>query len=387
MLKFSYYLCLASLALGQFSLFFKSDNTNLYLFDVLVMVFAFIGLISFLLAKRCEVPSVYYAFILFTFIAFISLFLALFKFNVNEVSVGAFYLFRFFSYLLSGIVIFNMLKNNLISREEVFKSIIISGLFLSIAGIIQLIVLPDFETLDPLLGWDPHKNRLASTFFDPNFTGAYLVICLSLLLDKMFLNRKISLFESLSFLLLTVALLLTFSRSAWAMMAVVIFIYGVFKSKALLFVAILIAFLAYFAVPRVQTRISGATDPADSASFRLVSWRNALTIAQDNLLIGVGFNTYRYAQRDYGYLDIENPQSHSGSGADSSLLFVLATTGVFGLAVYLFALLNPLLINQRNYLYMALTSGLLVDSLFINSLFYPQIMFLYFMITSFSFRK
>ena len=93
-----------------------------------------------------------------------------------------------------------------------------------------------------------------------------------------------------------VCLFLTFSRSTWAMVAVMVFIYGVFKSRKILLLSLVLGFLAYFAVPRVQTRISGITDPADSAQFRLVSWKNTLEIAKDNLFLGVGVNSFRYAQ-------------------------------------------------------------------------------------------
>ncbi len=378
MLKASYYLCLAALVLGQFSLLDKSGDTGLYIFDFLIMSFAVLGLVSFLLSKRLELSKNYLPFFIFVLIALVSLIAAGSRFNLQEIFVGGLYFIRYVSYLLAGLVIFIMLKRGIISREELFNSVIISGLFLSFAGIVQLIVLPDFTVLDPSLGWDPHRNRLASTFFDPNFTGAYLTICLLFLWEKYAIEKRFSIFIAVSNLVIIVSLFLTFSRSAWLMLAIVIFIYGIFKSKTLLFSALVIAFLAYFAVPRVQTRITGATDPADSASLRLVSWKNAFEIAKDNLWLGVGFNTYRYAQRDYGFLEIDNTATHSGSGADSSLLFVLATTGIFGLAVYLFSLLKPIFENRSKVFYLALVGSLLVDSLFINSLFFPQILFLYF---------
>ena len=124
----------------------------------------------------------------------------------------------------------------------------------------------------------------------------------------------------MSFLIILISIILTFSRSSWAMFGTIILIYGIFKYRKLLFLAFLIAFLAYFAVPRIQTRISGATDPSDSAYFRFISWGHALEIAKDNLLLGVGYDTYRYYQKDYGFFEIGETGGHSGSGVDSSLL-------------------------------------------------------------------
>jgi len=176
---------------------------------------------------------------------------------------------------------------------------------------------------------------------------------------------------------------LTFSRSAWGMFGVVVLIYGLFKSRVLLISAFFVAFLAYFAVPRVQTRLSGITDPADSASLRLDSWGNTVKIIKDNFWIGTGFNTYRYVQRDYGFLTPDNENVHSGAGSDSSLLFVFATTGVFGFLVYLLGVLfvsfEDFAKKNKNWLLsLSLVMGFILESQFINSLFYPQIMFFVF---------
>jgi len=60
-----------------------------------------------------------------------------------------------------------------------------------------------------------------------------------------------------------------------------------------------------------------------------------LRIIKDNPLFGVGFNSLRFMKRDYGFLNQDWQESHSGAGVDSSVLFVWATTGVFGLGIYL----------------------------------------------------
>jgi hypothetical protein len=92
----------------------------------------------------------------------------------------------------------------------------------------------------------------------------------------------------------------------------------------------------------------------------------------------VGFNAYRYAQRDYGFLEEERWQlSHAGAGADSSLLFVLATTGILGLGAYLKIWLKVLEKSgsKKNRLLVLTVLGVLLShSLFLNSLFYPWIM-------------
>ena len=164
------------------------------------------------------------------------------------------------------------------------------------------------------------------------------------------------------------------------MFSIIVFIYGVVKSPKLILFAGILAFLAYFAVPRIQTRIAGSTDPADSAYFRFISWRNAAEIFKDNAVAGVGFNSYRYAQLDYGFISRETLDSHSGAGSDSSLLLVLATTGVVGFTVFFAGLVQPffLFIKSKEFtFYTATFLSLMMHALFVNSLFYSQIAILW----------
>ncbi len=386
MLNLSFYLTVLLLSLNQFCSVYKSGESNMYLFDLSMVLFSLYGLFYFLLVKKSfKLPKFSYLFLLFALSAFISLLISYPRFSFEEVTVSSFYLFRFFIYLLGSIVLFNMIDKKVITKDRVVNLFILSGVLISVIGFIQLLILPDFTALDPSVGRDPHKNRLASSFFDPNFVGAYLVVCITLLFDKFWPEKgvkKTKRIDVICLLILVTALFLTFSRSAWGMFAVVIVIYGLFKSKVLLITAFLVAFMAYFAIPRIQTRISGITDPSDSASLRMVSWRNTIEIIKDNFMLGVGFNTFRYVQKDYGFLTPETIDTHSGSGSDSSLLFVWATTGILGLVIYLTALLFPVYENVYKSLsgklvILSVVCGLLLESLFINSLFYPQIIFLF----------
>jgi O-antigen ligase len=391
MLNLSFYITLSLLTLNQFTSVSKGSGLNFYLFDVGVGLFVFVGFLYFLSVKKSlKIPKKSVLFLIFLIISALSLLLVLHNYSQEELAVSFFYLLRLVSYVLSGIVIFNMIEKGLITKENVTDAFIYSGLFLSLAGFIQLLVLPDFTVLDPNLGWDPHKNRLASTFFDPNFLGAYLVLCLILLLEKFYpakapgsTGNKKRLVEKRYYIIFSVtlsALFLTFSRSAWGMFAVAVLSYGIFRSRRLLYGAFFIAFLAYFAVPRIQTRISGITDPADSASLRFVSWGNTMEIVKDNFWLGVGFNTFRYVQKQYGFLEPGQEGIHSGAGSDSSILFVFATTGIFGALIYLGALLFPAIesfLGRKGkwLLVFTLVGAFLLESQFINSLFYPQIMF------------
>lgn len=378
------------LSIAQFSAIIKSGDTNIYAFDLAVLVFVLYGLFYFLaIRKQFVLPALSVLFLSFTLVAILSLLRVSYVYNNYELLVSGFYLSRWIIYLSAGMITYNAIRQNIFDKNYLVSTFVNSGLMISIFGFIQLFIFPDLSILEESLGWDPHKYRLFSTFLDPNFVGAYLTMVLVLLLDKYYLSRneldthKFYLGDFISFIIILLGLFLTFSRSAWLMFSLVILIYGLFKSKALLLTFVIIAFAAYFAVPRIQTRIAGITDPADSAQFRFISWSNTWDIAKDNLLLGVGFNAFRYVQKDYGLVDFDSVDSHSASGADSSLLFILATTGIFGLLFFLSGFFYSF-VDSKNLVIKSFILGLLMNSLFINSLFYPQILF-FLIVTMFSY--
>jgi len=386
-LRFLFNLSILLLSLGQFAALSKSGFTNLYLFDIVLGVFALYGVCYFIFVRRSFVlPSVSVFLIFFSFIALLSLFRVIPLYNNYALFTSLLYLIRWIIYLAFGLVVFNMVHKGYLTKDSITSIFIKSGVFISLVGFIQLLIFPDLSLLDSVYGWDPHKNRLFSTFLDPNFVGAYLTLILAFMFNKYYHQGKdFSIKDFLVTFILVLGLVFTFSRSAWLMFSVVVFIYGLYKSKLMLLTFVIVAFAAYFAVPRIQTRISGITDPADSAHFRLISWGNTMKIAQDNMFLGVGFNTFRFVQKDYGLVTYNEFESHGASGSDSSLLFVLATTGIFGLMFFLGSFLYVLFHTQSLLLKSTILS-LLANSLFINSLFYPQILFLWLVvIISYSF--
>ncbi len=353
-LKIILYFLILRFCLGQFGRFpFFVSYANVYIWDLLA-----IGLVGCWLVykwgieKKMELPPKWLPVFVFSFVAFLSLINGLRWIDVGEGVVAAGYWVRWVVYSGVYFVAYDLFKKDPSVRNQAVNILITAGVILAVLGFVQLAVFPDLSQLDPDRGWDPHKNRMVSTWLDPNFLGAYFVLCLSLLLSKLVkfgdsskdfrgtgkgFSRIILLIVA-SFLL-SVGLLLTFSRSAWGMLAVVLGVFGVLKSRKLLFLVALVSFSAYFFVPRVQTRITGITDPADSASKRLESWERTWEIIKEYPVLGVGFNAFRYAQERAGYFRTERgvpiESGHSGAGSDSSILLVWATTGVIGLLSYL----------------------------------------------------
>lgn len=381
MLRYLVYLTVFSGVLGQL-VKFPFFSGNFYPLDLLVILTVAFWLVVKLLSPKSlkTIPPFLVLLSLFIFWSLITLIAGKTQVNLMEFLSGSFYLIRFVFYALFSLVIWDLNKNDEKFGKGIVRGLVLSSLLISLAGFIQLLVYPDLTLLAREFGYDPHRNRLVSTFLDPNFAGAYLVLSLILALSL----KSRPLLKLLITGLLVIGLILTFSRSAWIMTAAALFLFGLIRSRRLLLFSLLIFFLAYFLIPRVQTRISGLTDPDDSAKLRFISWSRAWEIYRENPFLGVGFNLYRPAQERFGFFDFGANSTevggHAGAGSDSSFLLVLATTGPIGLLIFILLWGKILIdafkkINHPVSLALALSLfGLIFESQFINSLFFPQIM-------------
>ncbi|MEK7595529.1 MAG: O-antigen ligase family protein [Patescibacteria group bacterium] len=383
-------------SLGQFATFLVGSY-KFYVLDFLLGLYILFGMIGIFITKEksVKIPSFYIFFLLFLCIALVSLIFSLNRFSLVQGLVGFFYYLRVLMSFLVSIVTFIVISGDKSFGKAIIRMLLISSLILGLFGVLQLAWFPNLSALPAELGWDPHERRLVSTFFDPNFTGAYLMLGFILSMSlALYTKKPIKYLCICGFLF--VCLFLTFSRSSWLFASVAVCVFGIVRSRKLLIVTVLIAFLAYYAVPRVQTRIMGITDPSDSASLRFVSWSRAWEISRDNLLLGVGYNNFRYAQEDYGFFNYKDETfgGHAGAGSDSSLLLVLATTGLPGLILFLIAFVYLVIFNiiellkKQSLIKLTLITsilGLLLHSMFVNSLFYPQILLWMAVLTGLSF--
>ncbi|OGE37817.1 hypothetical protein A3D79_02020 [Candidatus Daviesbacteria bacterium RIFCSPHIGHO2_02_FULL_39_8] len=352
-------------------------NSGITLLDLSVIILSIFGLIN--LKRKIPKPSLWFVFaICFILIATISLIFTPLRLNFKEYFISFSYILRFFLYALLGFLIYcgaiSGFKRNIISI------LTFCGLVLAVTGLIQLIFLPDLMFLSNF-GWDPHYFRAAATFLDPNFLGSFLVLSLILIFQKFTTAKKWNKIEILSFALIYIALLTTFSRGAYlAFLVSFLYISMLRKSvKAtlvtiLLFGVLLLGFTTYqrlIAQPRGINR-------EQSAEFRLGSWRQGWEIFSQNPILGVGFNAYRFALNQYGLSNEQFFKSHGSSTNDSSLLYVAATTGIVGLIIYLLFLGS--FFYRGSHLLNAGLICLITQSFFANTLFYPPLILWIFLI-------
>ncbi len=267
---------------------------------------------------------------------------------------------------------------------------------------LQLKYFPSFFELGMhYKGWDPHIGRLLSTWFDPNFVGGYISFVLGLVfaLWIYFWNKKdkkwLLIMSVIAFIGVT-AVYLTYSRSAYLTFMAVLGLLALLKSRKLLIAGALIVILAFSFSPRVQLRTMEAWDsgkalfgldtqkPIDTtAKFRIYSWGYALEIISDYPWLGIGYNRYAYELNKRGHTFLGD---HDSGGSDSSLLTIWATAGIFGLLSYLaIGFMATVTVlrrtwgknNFRSYVdsgILAGFGGIMIHSIFVNSLLFPLMM-------------
>ena len=370
---------LLSLIPGQLVRISIAQNSAVTITDILTFFTIIIFLGHAIVAKKkILVPGrVFILGVLFIISAAASSIFSLTSFTFSQVLISSFFILRLAMYFLLSVVVVSTLKKTEINNwiKLIFS---VATIFIFI-GYLQFIFISDLSALEQY-GWDPHISRLVSSTLDPNYTGGLIVIFSSLSVSFYLYKKKFAYLFLASFF--TLALFLTFSRSSYLAYLVAMLTIGIIKSPKLIIIALMLFLTSFLFFPSVKERITGAFLVDKTATARIESWQKAIIIFQDNPFFGIGFNAYRYAQAEHGFISLDNGGGgHSGSGVDSTLLLTAATTGIIGFSIFigwLVAILNQLRRNaNKNALSLAVFASfvaILIHTQFVNSLFYPQIM-------------
>lgn len=358
--------------------------------DIAVFIIAFFGIGKLIISKKLDVlykDKIFKFAVLFFLIGFVSLLFNSGSFNTGEFFSSLLYGLRFVLYALIFIIIKNTSRP---FTNKIIYVLIGAGCVILTFGFIQYFFYSNLRNLY-YLGWDDHLYRLFSTFLDPNFAASFFVLFIILLFGIFFyfLNNKKrirTILTAILILLTFISIYLTFSRSGLIMLFASIFVFLILVKKLkwiLIFVFVYLIFSVFssksFNVENINPfRIA-------SSEARLNSVKDAIQIIVKNPILGVGFNSYKYAQIRNGLRREENALlSHADAGTDNSFLFVLATTGIVGFLAYIYLLYRILKLAYLKYkssvkksliYYLSITViasfiGIIIDSMFINSLFY-----------------
>jgi hypothetical protein len=257
------------------------------------------------------------------------------------------YLGRWLAYFGLYVSVLNVARDS--DAPALWSAVERAVLAVAAFGVFQVFAFEHFaQTVYPqgpeYIRWDYQGRRLVSTLLDPNFAGILVAFPLLVYVARLSFGLRVRAWKGA---LLLAALLLTVSRGAvlafCAGLLVVVAARG--ARPRLARAAGLVALAALPFVPALVSFASGFRKFSidESAMARVQSWVRAVTVIGDNPVVGVGYNTYPYVRRAYGWAVADNLPA---GGLDGGLLFVTVLTGFVGLALYL-GLLGVVLVRCR----------------------------------------
>lgn len=362
-------------------------GVSVYLQDLIVSLLFVLWIIYHFLKKKPFLkPFLMLPILVFIVAALLSLSINFWRLDLYKLFVSFLYLARWSIYAGVYFVVYEISSNYVIKRlrYKLLELLSIVGIITGLFGLLQYFLYPNLRNLS-YLGWDPHQYRVFGTFFDPGFLGIILVLTLILLLCFKTGGQTLRIGGGL---LVSLALALTYSRSSYLALFLVLIVHAwVKKSIKFLLIPLFLLVFTFILLPRPAGE-GVKLERYSTVQARIDNWRQTLKIIRDQPIFGVGFNSLRFIKKDYGFLEKDWQSAHSGAGADSSLLFVWATTGCLGLGVYLWMwwrviqnsklqLKNKKFKEKAEDFYSCIlvsTVALFVHSLFLNSLFYPWVM-------------
>ncbi len=349
---------------------------NLYLTDLISLaILAFWGIK--LIKKQAKPPRESRYFGLFFAITAISLSANVSWLGIRNAAIASLYLIRLIAYSS----IYFALPSLKLSAKKAAKIIPLlywAGTLVAIFGLLQYVLYPDIRPLNPR-GWDPHLYRVVSLFLDPGFTGLILALSLTIAIENI-IHRSKGILHILPVLLLYPALILTYSRSSYlAFTAAAAFIFFSQKKRHLFWLFLLFFSATLLIIPHPAGE-GVKLERTSTIEARIQSYREGIDIFLKRPVLGVGFNSYRYAQNKFHHNRQQTLANRGGSSPDSSLILILATTGIVGLISFSLIVLKIIapffrkIQEPTSNLILASLITIAVHSLFLNSLFYPAVM-------------
>lgn len=344
-----------------------SPGINIYLSDFFIGLIGIICLINIRSFKGLIFQNLTLNyFLLFTSVSLLSLILSPLNLTFNEKIISLLYLVRFSVYFSLFPSTIYLIRSKIITKDKIITLLIISGFLLAVFGWLQYFLYPDLRNLY-YLGWDPHFKRIFGTLFDPNFLGLFLVMTLILHMQK---KQSVTNWIWRGFLFVT--LLFTYSRGSYLSLIVALFGYSILKRKIKVILFVILIFLFTLPLLPRPPGESAKLERMFSVTERLNNWREGFNLFLRYPVLGVGFNTVRFAKSEFGIIQDNLTESHSGAGFDNSFIFVLSTTGVIGLLSYL--VLIGSIYRKMDVTCRVVILAIITHSMFVNSLFLPWVM-------------
>lgn len=350
---------------------------NLWIFNITIFKLigiAILGLWTYKVYKKEVKLKLDILGLLIAFFLLSTLFSALFS-DFSAISLN--YSFRILFYLILYLIILSLNINEKFLEKIVF-TIILSGLFFSITGILQHFSLISLG-LKFILG--SSVVRASGFVGDPNEFGVLLIAILPFAFFSYFKEKNTNkkLICALSFFTILIASLFTFSRSVLLALILILLImlFKKRKTKESIMLLAVIALIFLLAYPELIKRLDYySINSGIEIRQRLVY--ESLDVFKNNPILGSGLNTIPY-------FTYRNTATHN------LYIQMLAETGIFGfiffIAILCLAFKNTFKNSSyfSNALQLSLLSYLIVN--FFMSFLYDKFLWLLIALTALSARQ
>lgn len=245
-------------------------------------------------------------------------------------------LFAFFAIVFSNSV------TNRRQTDLVIQLIVTAGAVVALYGIYQY------------LFYDPGKagswvdsdmfsnitNRVYSTLGNPNVLSEYLLLVIPFGAACVFTGKTWwqKAFFICCLLVMTVCLVVTFSRGGYLGLILVAAIFIIMLDARFILIGVVAAIALYFVLPQtIVERFTSIGNMSDSSTmYRVYIWWGTIAMLKDYWFsgIGPGTNAFNLIYPAYGYNTIAAPHAHN------LFLQLMCDSGIVGLVMFLFVLFS-----------------------------------------------
>ena len=259
---------------------------------------------------------------------------------------------RYIDFVVPFITIYFLAKNELDNKKirTFLYLLFFAGVIVSIIGILEFIYGKDiiYEGFAENSFYKQYIAipRVMSTMLHPTILGTYLMLCLpaSYFVIENNAGRLKKIFSTIGLFIILIAIMLTFSRTAWDISALVTFyyFYNRDKKKILLSVVVMILFLcATLVLAKFEPRLQYRVDYKQIVSYlinghRLKRYPLTIKMVKDHPFRGVGPNNYRLLFDKYYGL---NKEPYNIKIPDNMYLAILGETGLVGILLFMILVL------------------------------------------------
>lgn len=359
------YLVFLLFSLGQFGRISLLDGQiNFYLYEIFLLpiLAVFVASLRLKPIKRTLV-SFKIAYLLVGAL-FLSYLMGIFAYNPAQNLVAFLYLLRLLFYPLFAFYLYFFVKKYPQLKEILKRGVHLLFFLLASSSIIQYFLYPDLRNLY-YLGWDPHLNRLFGVFFDTSLAASIFGLIF------FYLYKQGKIIPSLIFLIL---LILTFSRSAYLFLGLILVVDILLKRNIRLGLTVILFCLAVFMIVPKQFGQGVSLNRVFSVTSRLDDYRKGMKIFLSAPLLGHGYNRLEFV-KDKMNLSSDSKdgyRSHAAASLSSSFLIILASSGIVGMGLFLSFLLKLIQVNRQIATGIAFVT---LMSLADNILLHPFMMF------------